>query len=61
MNLAKNCAPCKDGVLPLAPGYGRINYWCGAMDFEIINKEGYYHYMNRRDIADTLRKVLKTV
>lgn len=61
MNLAKHCAPGKDGVLPRAPGYGRINYWCGAMDFELIDKEGYYHHMNRRDIADALRKVLKTI
>lgn len=61
MNLAKHCAPGKDGVLPRAPGYGRINHWCGAMDFELIDKEGYYHYMNRRDIADALRKILTTV
>ncbi|HRK77440.1 MAG TPA: hypothetical protein PLQ95_02775 [Thiobacillus sp.] len=61
MNLAKHCAPGKDGLLPRAPGYGRINCWCGAMDFELIDKEGYYHYMNRRDIADTLRKVLTLV
>jgi len=61
MNLAKHCAPGKDGVLPRAPGYGRINSWCGAMDFELIDKDGYYHYMNRRDIADALRKVLTSV
>jgi hypothetical protein len=61
INLAKHCAPGKDGVMPRAPGYGRINRWCGAMDYELIDREGYYHYMNRRDIADALRKTLQEV
>ncbi len=61
INLAKHCAPGKDGMVPRAPGYGRINRWCGAMDYELIDKAGYYHYMNRRDIADALRKTLKEV
>lgn len=58
MNLAKHCSPGKEGVLPRAPGYGRINMWCGAMDYELINKEEMYSVMNRRDIADFLRKQL---
>ena len=61
MNLAKHCAPGKDGVLPRAPGYGRINPWCGAMDFEVIEKDGCYTVMNRRDIADALRSCVKEV
>lgn len=56
MNLAKHCAPGKDGVVPRAPGYGRINLWCGSMDYELIDKEGRYQYLNRRDIADLLRR-----
>jgi len=56
MNLAKHCAPGKDGIMPRAPGYGRINRWCGAMDYELIDKDGYYSILNRRDIADALRK-----
>ncbi len=55
MNLAKHCAPGKDGTMPRAPGYGRINRWCGSMDYELIDKSGYYTMMNRRDIADALR------
>ena len=58
MNLAKHSAPGKDRVIPRAPGYGRINRWCGAMDYELIEKDGYYTTMNRRDIADALRKTL---
>ncbi|CAI3802556.1 hypothetical protein [Rheinheimera sp. MM224] len=61
MNLAKHCAPGKDGVIPRAPGYGRINNWCGAMDYELVDSDGYYHYMNRRNIADALRSYVKSV
>ena len=60
MNLAKHCAPGKDGVMPRAPGYGRINRWCGAMDYELIDKDGYYSILNRRDIADALRKCVES-
>ena len=61
MNLAKHCAPGKDGVVPRAPGYGRINRWCGTMDYELIDKDGDYNTMNRRDIADALRDCVKKV
>ncbi len=61
MNLSKHAAPGKDSVMPRAPGYGRINRWCGAMDYELIDKEGDYSTMNRRDIADALRVTLKEV
>lgn len=59
MNLAKHSAPGKDGVIPRAPGYGRINKWCGAMDYELIDKNDFYTIMNRRDIADTLRTIFE--
>lgn len=59
MNLAKHCAPGKDGVVPPAPGYGRINRWCGAMDYELVGKDGNFSTLNRRDLADALRAVLK--
>ena len=61
MNLAKHCAPGKDGAVPRAPGYGRINRWCGAMDYELIDKDGCYSFLNRRNIADALRAVIKEV
>lgn len=59
MNLAKHNAPGKDGVIPRAPGYGRINRWCGSMDYELIEKNGYYTTMNCRDIADALRSIFE--
>lgn len=61
MNLAKHCAPGKDGVLSRAPGYGRINKWCGSMDYELVDKYNNYNTMNRRDIADALREYLVCV
>lgn len=61
MNLAKHATPGKDSVMPRAPGYGRINFWCGSMDYELIEKEGYYTTMNRRDIADALRATLEKI
>ncbi len=61
INLAKHCAPGKDNLLPSAPGYGRINMLCGAMDYELINKDGSYYVLNRRDIADGLRKVFSQI
>jgi hypothetical protein len=59
INLAKHTAPGKDTTIPRAPGYGRINRWCGAMDYELIDQDGYYSFINRRDVADTLRAALK--
>lgn len=59
INLAKHSAPGKDNAIPRAPGYGRINRWCGALDYELINSNGSYEYLNRRDIADSLRVALK--
>ena len=59
MNLAKHAAPGRDNVMPRAPGYGRINQWCGSMDFELIDKDGTYTTMNRRDIANAIRAALQ--
>lgn len=44
----------KDSVA-FAPGYGRINTWCGAIDFELSADWGIYGTLNHRDIADGLR------
>ena len=58
INLAKHCAPGKNNLLPRAPGYGRINGLCGALDWEVLHQEGHYTTINRRDIADALRQSL---
>ena len=61
MNLAKHCAPGKDNIIPSAPGYGRINMLCGAMDYELIQKDRSCYVLNRRDIADSLRDLFSQV
>jgi len=37
------------------PGYGRINNWCGSLDFELENGKYSMGYVSRRDIADSIR------
>jgi hypothetical protein len=58
MNLAKHTAPGKKNVIPMSPGYGRINMQCGALDNELIFDRNSYELLSRRDIADRLRDVL---
>lgn len=60
INLAKHAAPGKDAVIPRSPGYGRINRWCGSLDNELVDKDGHYVTMNRRDIAEGLRAAIDT-
>jgi hypothetical protein len=61
MNLAKHAAPGKDSIIPRAPGYGRIDMICGSMNYEVIDKEQQYIYLNRRDIAEKLRSAFKAL
>lgn len=58
MNMAKHAAPGKSNAIPMAPGYGRINMLCGALDYELIIDRGTYELLNRRDVADNLRSAL---
>lgn len=58
MNLAKHEVQGKPSLVVRAPGYGRINGICGALDFELDLGDGAYRLLNRRDIAETLRKVV---
>jgi hypothetical protein len=61
MNLAKHAAPGNGSVIPRAPGYGRINMMCGAMDFEVTDRDGSYYILNRRDVAEKLRAAFKAI
>lgn len=46
----------KKGKSPaLNPGYGRINMWCGSLDYELENGLYSMGTINRRDIADEIR------
>jgi hypothetical protein len=57
INLAKHEVPGKSNVVVRAPGYGRINGLCGALDFELDMGDNSYQLINRRDIAEALRRV----
>lgn len=57
INLAKHEVQGKPNLPVRAPGYGRINGLCGALDFELDTGDNTYEIINRRDIAEALRKV----
>src|SRR6266849_1978257 len=57
VNLAKHQAPGRSNVIPVAPGYGRINSQCGALDFQVTAQDRTFVVLNRRDVADALRAV----
>lgn len=61
MNLAKHSVPGAGTAIPRSPGYGRINMMCGSMTYELLDKDGFTHFSNRRDIADQLRKALADI
>ena len=57
VSLAKHEVSGKAKMLALAPGYGRINSWCGALDYELNSGRYILGCINRRDIADSLRAI----
>lgn len=58
VSLAKHEVRRKRNSVALVPGYGRINRWCGALDYELENSVYSMGYINRRDIADDIRGLL---
>lgn len=57
ISLAKHEQKSKRGSFASAPGYGRINSFCGALDYQIELGEFGMELINRRDVADELRAV----
>ena len=56
MNLAKHGAPGgQSTIVPMMPGHGRIDFYCGALNYDVVDRSGTYTTFNRRDIADALR------
>ncbi len=53
--LAKHEVSGNPNQAALMPGYGRINNWCGSLDFELENGKYSMGYINRRDVADSIR------
>lgn len=57
ISLAKHEVAGKAKAAAIAPGYGRINSWCGALDYELSNGKYILGFVNRRDIADSIRAI----
>lgn len=55
VSLAKHEVSGDPKQAALMPGYGRINNWCGSLDFELENGKYSMGYINRRDVADSIR------
>lgn len=55
VSLAKHEVSGNPKLVALMPGYGRINNWCGSLDFELENGKYSMGYINRRDVADSIR------
>lgn len=58
ITLAKHEVWQKERSVALRPGYGRINTWCGSLDYELENGRYSMGTINRRDIADGIRFLL---
>ncbi len=57
INLGKHEAPEKRNSISPSPGYGRINSFCGAVDFELLGPKLDSVVANRRDVAEELRNL----
>ena len=55
--LAKHEVRGNKKSIAYAPGYGRINRWCGSLDYQLENGGAIMGYISRRDIADELRAI----
>ncbi len=57
ISIAKHEVKGRRNSVALMPGYGRINQWCGSLDYELEN--GFYSmgYFSRRDIAEGIRAI----
>jgi hypothetical protein len=53
--IAKHEVSGKAKGIALFPGHGRINMWCGSLDYELENGRFALCTRSRRDIADSLR------
>lgn len=55
--LAKHEVSGKANSIAMSPGYGRINRWCGSLDYELNNGKYIMGNTNRRDIANSIRAI----
>lgn len=53
--IAKHEVSGREKSIAFHPGYGRINMYCGSLDYELENGKYIMGTISRRDIADSLR------
>ncbi|MDP1774694.1 MAG: hypothetical protein Q8L15_20700 [Methylobacter sp.] len=57
VSIAKHEVRGDSKSIAMTPGYGRINSWCGSLDYELVNGRDSMGYISRRDIADSIRSL----
>lgn len=57
ISIAKHEIRGQKNSVALMPTHGRINRWCGSIDFELENEGAIMGTISRRDIADELRNI----
>src|SRR6266403_1670840 len=57
VSIAKHEFRGQKNSVALMPTHGRINRWCGSIDFELENEGAIMGTISRRDIADELRNI----
>jgi hypothetical protein len=57
VSIAKHEIRGQKNSVALMPTHGRINRWCGSIDFELENEGVIQGTVSRRDIADELRNI----
>lgn len=57
VSIAKHEVRGRDKSAALMPTYGRINRWCGSLDFELSHDAVVLETISRRDVADAIRAI----
>lgn len=57
ISLAKHEEGGRRNSIAYAPGYGRINLWCGAIDYELTVGRAILGTISHRDIANDIRAI----
>lgn len=55
VSLAKHEVSGKPNQIAYAPGYGRVNSWCGSLDYQLESGRVILGTLSHRDVADAIR------
>ncbi|PBB39617.1 hypothetical protein [Mesorhizobium sp. WSM3868] len=57
VSLAKHEVSGKPKQVAYAPGYGRVNSWCGSLDYQLESGRVILGTLSHRDVADAMRRL----